>query len=141
MVTQRPLEPLFMVRVHAGQPLWGGMDKEQTRGAAQDLGFALCGFARASRARHADALDEWLANGNQATMDWLKRTAEDRADPRRLLPGVRSVVVLATNYFHPDPTPDSGTGRIAHQGYRLATGWPRKPADRLWPGGRPGWFW
>ena len=22
MVTQRPLEPLFMVRVHAGQPLW-----------------------------------------------------------------------------------------------------------------------
>ena len=102
-----------MVRVHAGQPLWGGMDKEQTRGAAQDLGFALCGFARASRARHADALDEWLANGNQATMDWLKRTAEDRADPRRLLPGVRSVVVLATNYFHPDPTPDSGTGRIA----------------------------
>ena len=90
-----------------------GMDKEQIRDASQDLGFALCRFAHASRAPHADALTEWLASGNQATMDWMRRTAEDRMTPDRVLPGVRTVVVLATNYFHEDLPSDPGTGRIA----------------------------
>ena len=90
-----------------------GMDKEQIRDASQDLGFALCRFARASRAPHADALTEWMASGNQATMDWMRRTAEDRMSPNRVLPGAQSVVVLATNYFHKDPPPVLGTGRIA----------------------------
>ena len=89
------------------------MTKEEVRAAAREQGFALCGFAKAGRAPHADALQEWLLDGRQATMEWMQRTAEDRADPDRVLPGVRSVVVLATNYFHDEPPPRPSTGRIA----------------------------
>lgn len=89
------------------------MTKEEVRIAAKELGFALCGFAKAGRAPHADALEAWLEAGNQASMEWMQRTAEDRASPERVLPGARSVVVVATNYFHQDPPSVPGTGRIA----------------------------
>ena len=91
------------------------MTKDELRGIARELGFTLCGFARAGSAPHAEALENWLQDGRQATMDWMQRTAEDRADPRRLLPGARTVVVLATNYFHDQPPSDTpaATGRIA----------------------------
>lgn len=89
------------------------MTKEETRTAAKKLGFALCGFAQAGRAPHADALETWLEAGNQASMEWMQRTAEDRMNPERILPGVRSALVLATNYFHEDPPSAPGAGRIA----------------------------
>ena len=89
------------------------MNKDQIRTAAKELGFALCGFATAKRAPHANALERWLEAGNQASMEWMQRTAEDRMSPDRVLPGVQSVVVLATNYFHKDPPITPGTGRIA----------------------------
>ena len=89
------------------------MTKEEVRAVAKELGFALCGFAKAGRAPHADALQQWLAAGNQASMEWMQRTAEDRMNPDRVLPGVQSVVVLATNYFHEDPPFTPGAGRIA----------------------------
>jgi len=89
------------------------MTKDQVRAVARELGFALCGFARAGRAPHADALESWLQAGHQASMEWMQRTAEDRIHPDRVLPGTRSVVVLATNYFHHNPPPVAGTGRIA----------------------------
>ena len=91
----------------------GGMDQEQIRAAAKECGFALCGFARAGRAPNADALEAWLHDGRHATMDWMQRTAAERSDPDLVLPGVRTVVVLATNYFHPDPPKVAATGRVA----------------------------
>jgi epoxyqueuosine reductase len=89
------------------------MTKEEVRAAAKELGFALCGFAKAGPAPHSKALEQWLQNGNQASMQWMERTAEDRMAPERVLPGARSVVVLATNYFHENPPFAPGTGRIA----------------------------
>ena len=35
-------------------------------------------------------------------MDWIGRGAEKRRDPQKVLPGVRSVVVLAMNYWQGD---------------------------------------
>lgn len=89
------------------------MTGDEVRAAAQELGFALCGFATAGRAPHADALEAWLRDGRQASMEWMQRTAQERIHPDRVLPGVRSVVVLATNYFQEDPQPARGAGRIA----------------------------
>lgn len=88
------------------------MTREVIRTAAEELGFALCGFARAGRAPHADAFQAWLQDGRQASMEWMQRTAEDRINPERILPGARTVLVLATNYFHDDLPPATGTGRI-----------------------------
>lgn len=92
------------------------MTKEEFRQAAAQSGFALCRFAAAGRAPHAEALEHWLADGCHGEMGWMQRTQPERSDPALLLPGVRTVIVLAVNYFHHDPPAgDTGAahGRIA----------------------------
>jgi epoxyqueuosine reductase len=46
----------------------------------------------------AGRLAAWLAAGHHAGMDWMGECKERRADPRRLWPQARSVVVLGLNY-------------------------------------------
>lgn len=53
---------------------------------------------------------EWIAGGNHATMTWMERAIEKRADPRQVLPKARSIVVLGYNYYQPEP---DRRGRIA----------------------------
>jgi epoxyqueuosine reductase len=90
------------------------MTKERLRQAAIEAGFDLCGVARAGPAPHAGALTAWLQQGNHASMEWMQRTADLRCDPAKLLPGARSVVVLATNYYRPSPPEEEcGRGRFA----------------------------
>ncbi len=63
-------------------------------------GFDAVAVARAERLdRDAARLEDWLGAGHQAEMVWMERHAERRADPAELLPGCRSVVVLALNYW------------------------------------------
>jgi epoxyqueuosine reductase len=73
--------------------------------------------ARAGRAPHADAFLSWLRDGCHGDMAWMARDPERRADPRIVLPGCRSVLVLAVNYFPgeipPGPADGRATGRIA----------------------------
>jgi epoxyqueuosine reductase len=66
---------------------------------ARDLGFDRLRIA-AARAldRDARALDRWLDAGRHAGMGWMARSAELRRDPRRVLPGCKSVVSLAWNH-------------------------------------------
>ena len=100
--------------MRASHPLpVGGMNKEDLHAAALSLGFADCRVARANTAPHAEVLTQWLNDGRHASMEWMKRTAAERQDPRRVMPEVRSVIVLSTNYFHEESSPDAGTGRIA----------------------------
>jgi epoxyqueuosine reductase len=90
--------------------------KDDFRAAAAEAGFALCRFAAAGPAPHASALDHWLEDGCHGGMAWMDRTRAERGNPELLLPGVRTVIVLAVNYFHPDlPLPQDGgvRGRIA----------------------------
>jgi len=91
------------------------MTKERLEELAAEAGFDGVGVARAARAPHADAFREWLAEGAQATMGWLARDPEKRGNPAIVLPGARSVIVLAMNYFLPDEPVADGTarGRIA----------------------------
>jgi epoxyqueuosine reductase len=51
-----------------------------------------------------DRYDAWLASGCAAGMDYLCRHRDLRADPRRILPNARSVIVVAARYpVHPQP--------------------------------------
>ncbi|MBI2553063.1 MAG: tRNA epoxyqueuosine(34) reductase QueG [Candidatus Rokubacteria bacterium] len=52
---------------------------------------------------HAAAFDAWLEAGYAGTMDYLERGRTERLDPRRLLPGARSVVAVALNYYQGEP--------------------------------------
>ncbi len=62
--------------------------------AARAAGFHRVGIARAERL-DPGPLDRVLDRGYEADMSWLRTQREERLDPSRLLPGVRSVVALA----------------------------------------------
>ena len=74
----------------------------EIRRRALELGFSKVGIvpAVALSAEH-ERLKEWLRRGYHGEMKWLARDPEQRTDPQRLLPGARSVVVVALNYYTP----------------------------------------
>ena len=85
---------------------------------AREIGFDDCRIAPADRPRHAAEFRAWLETGSAAEMDWIGRGAEKRCDPQKVLQGVRSVVVLALNYWQGDEgmrsrTAATTSGRIA----------------------------
>jgi len=73
-------------------------DRERVKALAGSLGFDLAGVAPALPPPHAERLPEWLARGYAGGMAWLERRVEERTDPRRLWPEVRSVVVVGLVY-------------------------------------------
>ena len=108
----------------------------QVREAARALGFDAVGIAPAEPPPHAGFLREWLARGHAGEMAWLARRAEEREDPRRVLPGARSIVAVAVVYDEPtrgDPASEARSeaqpSEAATQGPRPA-GSPRSPVPR-----------
>lgn len=111
-------------RTEPKEPLPGARIKEGLVRLAGGLGFAKCGVAPAQRAPRADAFRQWLADGMHAQMDWLARDPERRSDPRLVLPGAASVIVLATNYFQ--------GGQPGGSGWRISRyAWGRDYHDTL----------
>ena len=81
--------------------------KEAIRQRALELGFDACRFTTADAPDHRAEFEAWLKDGRNGEMQWLARNAEKRVDPKKVLPGARSLVVLATSY-HREPVPDAG---------------------------------
>jgi epoxyqueuosine reductase len=73
---------------------------------AIEEGFDLVGIAKTGRAQSAANLERWLEAGMHGEMGYMARTRQVRADPRRLLPGCKSVVAVAMSYRceQPDST-------------------------------------
>jgi epoxyqueuosine reductase len=81
------------------------LDAAAVRAAALASRFSLVGLARAE-ALDPRPLEQWLAAGHAADMDWMGRRTDERLDPRRVLPGARTVIALAIGYHRrDDPTP------------------------------------
>jgi epoxyqueuosine reductase len=68
---------------------------------ASALGFDLCGVVRAEKFPELDLTREWLARGYAGEMKYL--TDPRRGDPQSVMPGLRSVIVCASNYNSPAP--------------------------------------
>src|SRR5438105_5592803 len=86
---------------------------------ARSLGFNLVGIAPADAADGFDNLQDWLAKGYAGDMDYMQRHGAARRHPESILPGVRSVVMVALNY---QPRPDPSAKRQAGQIARYARG-------------------
>ena len=88
---------------------------QQVKHHAAELGFDDCRIAAATEAPHAAEFHQWLAEGKHGDMAWLARDPARRSDPRIVLPGCRSVITLAMNYFPGDTPPEN-----PEPGYRIA---------------------
>jgi epoxyqueuosine reductase len=74
------------------------LSKAAIKAHAQELGFDACGVAPATAHPELRFFNEWLSRGYAASMAYLARSAEKRADVRNVLPSARSVIALATLY-------------------------------------------
>lgn len=77
--------------------------KELLRAQALSLGFELFGVADALPHERSARLEEWLRAGMHAGMGWMERDTERRRDPRLVLDGARSVILVGLNYKMPRP--------------------------------------
>ena len=84
---------------------------------AQELGFMFCGISVARKLDEEEKhLETWLNKGYQGRMQYLERHADVRLDPRLLLPGAKSVISLALNYF-PKEAQRADAPKIARYAY------------------------
>lgn len=85
---------------------------------ARLLGFDACGYAQAGpvSAQAAARYSQWLAQGKNGCMDWAARYRDLRCDPTLLLPGAKTVISLAMNYY-PRRFKPAGTPQLAYYAY------------------------
>ena len=72
---------------------------QAVKAQALALGFDRVATGPADPPDHGPAFEAWLDAGYAGTMDYMGRGRAERLDPRRLLPGARSVVAVALNYY------------------------------------------
>lgn len=67
---------------------------------AQRLGFLACGISEAGfLEEEAPRLERWLKAGMHGEMGYMENHFDKRLDPRKLVPGAKSVVSLLYNYY------------------------------------------
>ncbi len=82
------------------------------------LGFSACGIAQA-RYLHEEAehLSSWLSSGFHADMNYMQRNLDMRLDPRLLVPGAKSVIVVLQNYFPEQTQTDADAPVLSKYAY------------------------
>ncbi len=86
------------------------------RDNASALGFDAVGVAPVGGpADPEDRLQTWLDRGYHGSMDYMVRTASERADVRRIVPDAVSIVAVSMSYFRPEyrPSPPLKVSRYA----------------------------
>jgi len=85
---------------------------------AIELGFEACGVAKAARISESEIVRyrTWLEGKYHAGMKYMENHLEKRFDPRLLVEGCRSVIVVALNY-EPAERQNAGAPAIARLAY------------------------
>lgn len=74
--------------------------EERIRFLALDTGFSLCGIAGLDpHPRSNDVFAAWIEDGRHGDMAWLERHRALREDIDHVLPGARSAICVALNYY------------------------------------------
>ncbi len=93
------------------------INTQKIKRTASELGFNFCGIAKAEHlAEEESKLEEWLKRGYQGKMSYLENHFDKRLDPTKLVPGAKSVVSLAYNYF-PKKSLETEFPKIAKYAY------------------------
>jgi epoxyqueuosine reductase len=94
---------------------------DELRRESVRVGFSRLGIAPAGPPPRQELVRRWLDQGFAGVLrEWFERQEPLRADPATLLPGVRSVIMLATDHAiaaadtpADDDRPGQGRGRVA----------------------------
>ena len=73
--------------------------KDQLILFAREIGFDSCRVAACEPPEHANEFRQWLDDHAYGEMHYMQRGEEKRCDPQKVLPGAKSIVVVALNYF------------------------------------------
>jgi epoxyqueuosine reductase len=85
---------------------------------AQQLGFAYVGISKAEHLEEeAPRLEAWLKAGRHGRMGYMENWFDKRLDPRKLVPGARSVLTLLYNHHNPAKPEDPAAPRISQYAY------------------------
>lgn len=141
-------------------------DTARIKARALELGFSAVGIAAVTAGPtaggpepapspaatpHTDQFEAWLAAGRHGEMPWLAtpRNRARRADPARILPGVRSILCAVMCHDpETDPGRDARLGRIAryaagedyHRVMRDLLGAMERFLEETLPGSRALWY-
>ncbi len=84
---------------------------------AIELGFESIGVARAEfLEEEAPRFEKWLKNGFNGKMSYMENHFNKRLDPRKLVPGAKTLISLSYNYF-PKIKQSKDTYKIAKYAY------------------------
>ncbi len=87
------------------------------KSASAKLGFHYCCIAKAVKLDDdARRLESWLQQGFQGSMQYMDNYFDLRIDPRKLVPGAKSVITLLLNYF-PKEKQQSHAPKISKYAY------------------------
>jgi epoxyqueuosine reductase len=94
------------------------MVTKQIHQKAMDLGFVSFGISKAGfMEEEAQRLDKWLNQHYHGEMSYLENHFDKRVDPSLLVPGAKSVISLAYNYFHSEKQKDASAPKISMYAY------------------------
>ena len=75
---------------------------ELIKNLAKKVGFSSCGISKARFLKEEEKnFEKWLMQGNHGSMSYLEKNFDKRLDPRKLVPGAKSVISLTYNYYPP----------------------------------------
>lgn len=66
---------------------------------ALKLGFDLVGVSPPGPFPHADFFEDWIKKGFHGEMKYMERGAQKRADPKKVLQNVQSIIAVGMNYY------------------------------------------
>ena len=85
---------------------------------AHRLGFSYAGISRAEQMEEeARRLEAWLNKGRHGDMAYMDNHFDKRTDPRKLVPGARSVISLMYNYYTEETQEDPEAPKISKYAY------------------------
>ena len=85
---------------------------------AHDLGFEEIGVSKAEFLDvEAKKLEDWLNKNHQGEMAYMANHFDLRTDPRKLVPGAKSVISLSYNYYTEAEQKDPNAPKISKYAY------------------------
>ena len=93
-------------------------NSKEIKAIATRLGFMGCGISKAEFLEHeASRFEKWLNKNHHGTMSYMERNFDKRLDPRKLVPGAKSVISLLYNYFPSKRQKDKNAPKLAKYAY------------------------